>query len=168
MLRATPGLWWFCLAVWCAGVIQAQTATGTISGTITDASGAVLPNASITVTNKATGGPRALTANAEGLFSAPALPAGVYEVRAEAPGFRTEVREAQVLAGNSTTVNMALTLGATQEEVNVQAATAQINYESHTVAGSIQRETIQEMPLNGRSFLQLGTLEPGVQVVTGA
>jgi hypothetical protein len=168
MFRGTPGVWWFCLGVWCVGVVQAQTATGTISGIITDASGAVIPNAGITVTNKATGGPRALTANAEGLYSAPALPAGLYEVRAEAPGFRTEVREAQVLAGNSTTVNMALTLGATQEEVNVEAATAQINYESHTVAGSIERQTIQEMPLNGRSFLQLGTLEPGVQVVTGA
>ncbi|HYL37460.1 MAG TPA: TonB-dependent receptor [Bryobacteraceae bacterium] len=148
--------------------LQAQTATGTISGTVTDESGAVVPNATITITNKATSNSRTLTANAEGLYSAPALLAGDYEVRAELAGFRTEVRSAQVLAGSSTTVNMALSVGATQEVVNVEAATAQINYESHTVAGSIERSTIQGMPLNGRSFLQLASLEPGVQVITGA
>src|SRR5579871_1497032 len=148
--------------------VHAQTATGTISGTVTDASGAVIPSATVTVTNKATGIARTLTANSEGLYSAPALPAGEYEVRVEMQGFRTEVRPAQVLAGSNTTVNMALSLGATQEVVNVEAASAQINYESHTVAGSIERATIQDMPLNGRSFLQLGSLEPGVTVVTGA
>jgi hypothetical protein len=146
----------------------AQTSTGTISGTVSDTSGAVIPSASITISNKATGNTRTLTANTEGLFSAPALPAGDYEVRVEVQGFRAEVRAAQVLAGSSTTVNMSLTLGATQEVVTVEAATAQINYDSHTVAGTIERSTIQDMPLNGRSFLQLGSLEPGVQVITGA
>src|SRR5579871_1283678 len=121
--------------------LSAQTATGTISGTVTDESGAVIPSATVTITNKATGNARALTANTEGLYSAPALPAGDYEVRAEMQGFRTEVRPAQVLAGSSTTVNMALTVGATQEVVNVEAATAQINYDSHTVEGSIECST---------------------------
>src|SRR5579871_1899444 len=148
--------------------VHAQTATGTISGTVTDASGAVIPSATVTVTNKATGIARTLTANSEGLYSAPALPAGEYEVRVEMQGFRTEVRPAQVLAGSSTTVNTSLSLGATQEVVNVEAATAQINYDSNTVQGSIERSTIQDIPLNGRSFLQLASLEPGVTVVTGA
>jgi hypothetical protein len=151
-----------------SAILLAQTSTGTISGTVMDSSGAVVPGVSITITNKATSSTRAVTANNDGLFSAPALPAGDYEVRAEVQGFRTEVRAAQVLAGTSTTVNMSLTVGATQEVVTVEGATAQINYESHTVAGSIQRQTIQDMPLNGRSFLQLGSLEPGVQVITGA
>src|SRR5579863_4326664 len=84
-------------------MLSAQTATGTITGTVTDASSAVVPSASVTVTNKATGIARTLTANAEGLFSAPALTAGDYEVRVEMQGFRTEVRPAQVLAGNTTT-----------------------------------------------------------------
>ena len=161
MLVIVLGLWW-------SAKSDAQTATGTILGTVTDASGAVVPNATVTVTNKATSTARNLTTNTQGLYSAPALVAGDYEVRVELQGFRTEVRDAQVLAGNSTTVNMALSLGATQEVVNVEAATAQMNYDSNTVAGSIERNVIQETPLNGRSFLQLGTLEPGVQVVAGA
>jgi Carboxypeptidase regulatory-like domain len=152
----------------CADFLRAQTATGTILGTITDTSGAVIPNASVTITNKSTAAARRLAANSEGLFSAPALLAGDYEVRTEVQGFRTEVQQVQVLAGNSTTVNMALTVGASQEVVNVEASGAQINYESNTVSGTIQRETIQEMPLNGRSFLQLASLEPGVQITAGA
>lgn len=164
---STPVVFLLLLAL--AGItLSAQTATGIITGTVTDATGAVVPSASVTVTNKATGIARTLSANAEGLFSAPALTAGDYEVRVEMQGFRTEVRAAQVLAGSTTTVNMALSIGATQEVVNVEAATAQISYDSHQVAGSIERSTIQNMPLNGRSFLQLGSLEPGVQVITGA
>ena len=168
MRKLRSALILMCLVAGVARIASAQTATGTISGTVTDESGAVAPSATVTVTNKATGLARSLTTNAEGLFSAPALPAGEYEVRVEMQGFRTEVRSAQVLAGSSTTVNMALSVGATQEVVNVEAATAQINYDSNTVAGSIERNVIQEMPLNGRSFLQLGQLEPGVQILAGA
>src|SRR5271165_5147704 len=156
------------LVLGCIVQVRAQTATGSISGTVADATGAVVPGANVTVTNKATGAVRNLTANTEGLFSAPALTAGEYEVRVEVQGFRTEVRSAQVLAGTTTTVNMALSLGATQEVVNVEAATASINYDNNTVAGSIERNVIQETPLNGRSFLQLGQLEPGVQILSGA
>ena len=151
-----------------SAILRAQTATGTITGAVNDATGAVVPSASVTITNKDTGNARTVVANSEGLFSAPALPAGNYEVRVEVQGFRTEVRAAQLLAGSSTTVNMALTLGAAQEVLTVEAATAQINYDSNTVAGSIERNTIQEMPLNGRNFLQLGQLEPGVQILAGA
>src|SRR5581483_9719224 len=139
--------------------VNAQTATGTISGSVNDESGAVIPNASVIVTNKATGNARTLAANAEGRYSAPALPAGDYEVRVEATGFRTIVQQAQVLAGTDSTVNISLKVGETREVVTVEAATAQINYDSNTVQGSIERQTIQDMPLNGRSFLQLGSLE---------
>src|SRR5690348_2215455 len=97
----------FCLLLCLAAVIgYAQAPVGTITGTVTDATGAVVPGATITVTNKATSVARALTANAEGLFSAPALVPGDYEVRAEMQGFRTTVREAQVTAGSTTTVDM--------------------------------------------------------------
>ena len=144
--------------------LAAQTATGTILGTVSDETGAVIPNAAVTITNKETSAARTTTANAEGLYSAPSLLAGDYEVRVEVQGFRTVVRDAQVLAGTSTTVNVSLSLGATQEVVNVEAATAQINYDSHTIQGSIQRQTVQDLPLNGRNFMQLATIEPGVTV----
>ena len=148
--------------------LSAQAPVGTVSGTVMDSTGAVLPNATITITNKATSVARTLTANEGGLYSAPALVPGDYEVRGEMPGFRTLVRDAQVIAGSTTTVNMTMTPGATPEVVTVEAATAQINYETYTVAGVIPRDSIQDLPLNGRSSLQLASLEPGVTVTAGA
>jgi hypothetical protein len=78
------------------------------------------------------------------------------------------VRPATVIAGSGTTVDISLSLGSTQEVVTVEAATAQINYDTHSVAGVIARESIQDLPLNGRSSLQLASLEPGVTVNPGA
>ena len=158
----------FAQLMWTDSALHAQAPTGTISGTVRDESGAVIPSAAVNITNKATGAVRNLTANAEGLYSAPALPPGDYEVRVEMQGFRTLVREAQVVAGGSTTVDMSMSLGTTQEVVTVEAATALINYDSHSVAGVIARESIQDLPLNGRSSLQLAQLEPGVTVNPGA
>ena len=74
-------------------------ATGTIVGTVADESGAVIPNVTVTITNKATGISRTATTNAEGYFSAPALPAGDYQVKAEASGFRTLERDATLQVG---------------------------------------------------------------------
>ena len=117
--------------------VFAQTPSGIISGTVTDESGAVIANSAICITNKTTGTVRTVTANAAGIFSASALDAGQYEVRAEITGFRTTVRDATVTAGNTTTVDMAMRLGDSKEVITVEAASAQINYESHTVAGTI-------------------------------
>ena len=145
--------------------IYAQQATGSITGTVSDSSGAIVPGASVTITNKSTGGDRSLTTNAEGLFSAPGLEAGQYHVRTEHQGFRTVERDAEVQAGSPTTVNIALQVGASSEVINVEAATAEINYESHAITGVIEHQSIENLPLNGRSFLQLASLEPGVRVV---
>jgi hypothetical protein len=145
-----------------AAAVFAQVPTGIISGTLMDSSGAIVPNGTIIITERSTGAVRNLSTTAEGLFSASSLAAGEYEVRAEVEGFRTTVRSATVEAGTTTTVNLSLTPGATREVVTVEAATTQINYESHSVQGTIQRQSIQDLPLNGRSFLQLSTLEPGI------
>jgi len=147
--------------------IYAQ-ATGIILGTVTDASGAVIPSAPVTITNKDNNETRSVNANADGSFSAPSLQPGNYEVRAEIKGFRTLVRPATVLAGSPTTVDMAMTVGATNEVVTVEAAAAQINYDNNTIAGVIERQTIEDIPLNGRSSLQLAQLEPGVTVAPGS
>jgi hypothetical protein len=170
MLRRLASSLSLTLVFACTGLypIHAQTPTGTITGTVKDESGAVIPNASITIANKATGTARSATANADGIYSAPALNAGDYEVRVAMPGFRTLVRDALVTAGTTTTVDLGLTLGEAKEVVNVEAATAQINYESHAVAGVIARNTIEDLPLNGRNFLQLASLEPGVTIGAGA
>src|SRR5580658_3592523 len=104
----------------------AQAPVGTISGVVADETGAVIPNASVKIRNKATGAERELISNAEGAFSAPALPAGVYEVRVELKGFRTVVREATVETGLTTTADIRMPIGQTSEAVNVEAATAQV------------------------------------------
>ena len=147
--------------------VHAQAPDGTITGSVTDSSGAVVPGATVTITDKSNNTTRNLTANATGLFSAPALPPGEYEVRASMQGFRTTQREAQVTAGSTTTVDMAMSVGESREVITVEAASAQVNYDSHTVAGIISRENIQDLPLNGRSSLQLASLEPGVTVAPG-
>jgi len=148
-------------------LLLAQAPTGNISGIMTDESGAVIPNATVTITAKGTGISRTVTTNAEGFFSAPAMAAGDYEVRGEAQGFRTTLREATVLAGSSTTVNLPMQLGGTKDIVTVEAATAQVNYDTHNIEGVIERSSIQDLPLNGRSYLQLAALEPGVTVSSG-
>jgi hypothetical protein len=98
----------------------------------------------------------------------PALEAGEYEVRVEAEGFRTLVRPATVQVGENTTVDVTMTVGSQNQVVTVEAATAQVSYDSNSIQDGVTRQVIQELPLNGRSSLQLASLEPGVQVVAGS
>jgi hypothetical protein len=156
----------FGLVTLAAVVARAQAPTGAIAGTVTDETGGVVIGASVTVVNKSTGLKRELKSDEQGSFSAPALPAGDYEVRAQAAGFRQTVRDAEVITGSTTTVDLQMTVGAVTEVVNVAGAAAQISYESHKIDGVIQRAQIENLPLNGRSFLQLAFLEPGVGVGT--
>jgi hypothetical protein len=167
MLRAFFGLLTL-LALLAGPAVFAQAPTGIISGTVADESGALIPNASIVITNKDTGAVRTVTSDVAGLFSAPALPAGVYQVRAEVTGFKTLEREATVVVGSTTTVNLQMQVGGTKDVVVVEGATAQVNYENHAIQGVIERSTIQDLPLNGRSFMQLASLEPGVTITPGS
>src|SRR5580658_8570583 len=145
----------FCAALMASSVLLiAQAPTGTITGIVSDESGAVIPNATVTITNRATGISRTATSNAEGLYTAPALGAGDYEVRVEANGFKTSVRQATVEVGSNTQVNMPMSIGGTKEVVTVEAATATVNYDTHNIEGVIERANIEDLPLNGRSYLQ--------------
>src|ERR671932_2901508 len=83
------------------------------------------------------------------------------------PWFRTIVRDATVQVGQTTSVDMHLQVGQSKDVVTVETATAQVEYQRHTVDGVITRQQIQELPLNGRSFLNLAFLEPGVTVSPG-
>jgi hypothetical protein len=85
-------------------------------------------------------------------------------LKAEASGFRTLIENATVQVGQITTVELAMQVGAASEVVSVQGEAAQIDYDSHTISGVITRQEIENLPLNGRSFLQLAMLEPGVTV----
>jgi hypothetical protein len=148
-----------------AVLVRGQVPTGTISGAVIDPSGAAVTDARVVVTSADTGFTRLMSSGDSGDFSASALTAGRYRVEAEAPGFKKLVRDdVDVVAGAITKVDMQLQLGTSSESVTVAANAAQLDYESHSVEGTITREQIQALPLNGRHFLQLAGLQPGVGV----
>jgi hypothetical protein len=150
------------------GLSLAQAPVGTINGTIYDQSGAIIPNASVSVKNKATGIERKLVSDNDGTFTAPSLAAGEYEINVKATGFRTYLREITVTTGSIVKVDVNMEVGQATEVVTIEGTgAAQINYEASSIDGVITRQKIQELPLNGRSFLQLAFLEPGVTASPG-
>ncbi len=162
----SAGVCFLCILALSAVDSRAQAPTGTVAGVVTDESEAVIPNARVTITNRETGLVRSVTTEAGGTYSAPALPAGAYEVKAEAAGFQVRVRMATVITGSTTQVDFRMKVGAAREVVTVEEATGQLQTESFKIDGVIQRMKIENLPLNGRSFLQLAFLEPGVTVGT--
>ena len=157
-----------CLAALIATAAWAQAPVGIISGMVRDQSDAVVPGVTITIRNAATGTERHLTSDAAGAFTAPSLAAGAYTVTAELTGFRTQQSEVTVATGRVSTVDVRMAVGATTEVVTVAANAIHVETEDHAVTGVITRQKIQDLPLNGRSFLQLAFLEPGVTVGPGS
>lgn len=141
---------------------RAQAPTGTIAGTVTDSTGAVLADAKIDIVNRDTRLARVVATSAEGLYGAPALPPGRYVVTGEVPGFRRIERTIDVEAGTTTTVDLRLALGDVSETVIITGAVPLIHYDHHQVGGVVTRDQIENLPLNGRNFLDLAALEPGV------
>jgi carboxypeptidase family protein len=152
------------LAAACA--VLAQAPTGTIAGVARDPSGALVAGAQVKLTSPASGFGRTAVTSEQGEYSFPALRAGEYEVSVEASGFQRMVRQTVVEAGTTTTTDFALRVGEVTESVTVDDATPQMHYDSHTVGGVVTQEQIEGLPLNGRSFLDLAKLEPGVQPPT--
>src|ERR1700680_2859753 len=149
------------------GRIYPQVAGGTISGTVTDASGAVIPNTQISIKNVATGLTRAVTADTAGFYTAPNLLPGSYEVTATAPGFATEVHTGITLTvGAQQVLNMTVRVGTVTEAVEVTAAAPAVELASSTIGGMVTSNTIVELPLNGRSWTDLAALQPGVGALT--
>jgi hypothetical protein len=147
-----------------AGAV-AQLATGSIEGLISDKTRAVVPNANITVTNSATGVSRAGASNADGLYSVPNLQPGDYTVTVEAPNFSKQVAQVVVVVNGQEAANFALDPGRTNETVNVTEGETNIDLVSSTVAPVVSQRTIVDLPLNGRDWGQLATLQPGVDPV---
>ena len=153
----------FIVVLAAAGTARAQAPTGTIAGVVADPSGRPVAGARLRLTNRDSGLARSLTTSAEGDYSAPALPPGVYLVAAEADGFGRIERAAAVETGATTTLNLTLQVGELSEQVAVDAAAPLMQYDHHQVGGLVGRQQIEHLPLNGRSFLELAKLEPGVQ-----
>jgi len=144
---------------------SAQATTGTITGAVTDESKAVLPGVSVHVQNVETGVTRALVTDALGHFRALELPPGVYKVTVELTGFSTSQRENLVVEiGRTVTADFSLKISAVSETVTVQGVSPIVEWSSSVAGGVVSTTQIAELPLNGRSFMQLATLQPGVAV----
>jgi hypothetical protein len=140
-----------------------QTSTSQISGTVRDNSGAVVPGASVTITNEQTGVNYRQQTTAAGFYSFPALPVGFYSVNVEAKGFKTAVLTRNELVVNTPlTVDMALEVGQVNEVVSVEAKSELLQTSNATVGNVVTTKEATELPLNGRNPLTLLVLEPGV------
>jgi hypothetical protein len=145
--------------------LPAQTVSGTILGQIQDQQGAVIGKAEITARSLDTGAVRKTVADDMGVYRITSVPAGSYEVTASIAGFRTEVRSGiSVTVGSDVAVNFAMTVGAVSEKVEVTAEAAQVDTSSSALGGFVNSATIRELPLNGRDWLQLALLQPGVSL----
>ena len=145
---------------------SAQVAGGTISGTVTDPSAAAIPGAAVVIRNTATGVERTLSTNDKGFYSAPNLGSGAYQVTYSATGFATAVRDNLVLTvGGEVVANIELRVGEASETVEVQAKIPTIESGSSTLSATVEEKTIKDLPLNGRDWTQLATLEPGVVTI---
>ncbi len=142
--------------------LHAQVVGGSIGGTVTDPSGALVPKAHVVLLNEETGTQRAVTTNANGGFVASSLAVGSYTVSVDATGFAHAVRKGVTLTiGQSLNLSLPLTL-AGSESVNVEAAPPTVNTSTEQIAGLVNSRQVKELPLNGRSYDQLITLNPGV------
>ncbi len=151
------------------GRLNAQ-ATATIVGTVTDSSGAAIANATVQVKNSGTGVTQNAITDAQGRYRAPDLIIGTYEVQASNPGFQTVVHRGITLTvGAEPVVDFSLPVGQAQQTVTVEGEASQVETQSTAVGSVVETKQIVDLPLNGRNFTQLLTLNPGVtQVLPGA
>ena len=146
---------------------QSTTATGNIQGTLTDPSGAVVEGAKITIKNKDTGNAVSTTTSSAGTYNSGTLVPGNYSVRADAAGFKSVEQGVIVRVGVVSGVNFTLQLGVSNTVIEVAEQTVAVNTEQASVQGVLNKEQIENLPVNGRNFLDLAQLEPGVQIQDG-
>src|SRR5579864_3741402 len=158
----------FTLFVLLQSTLLAQAPGGVISGVVDDVTGALVKKASLRVTQPQFGGGRVVETDAYGQYYITNLEPGDYEIEAVAPGFKTDVQNVRLLVGDQLTVNFQLHPGSVLERVLVSGQTSGVNTSEFAVNGSVSQVQIQNLPLNGRNFLELARLEPGVSVVSVA
>jgi hypothetical protein len=144
-----------------AGVLRAQS-DGMLLGSVFDATGAALPGATVSVRDRSTGYDRSVVSDFEGRFRVAGVPAGSYEVTASADGFRSEViHEVTFEVGRTLVRDFSLNVGDRRERVVVQVELPLVDRATATVGHVVTAQTVQEIPLNGRHFTDLGLLVPG-------
>lgn len=156
LLFCVAGLWWSLPA-------GAQVAGATLSGLITDPSGAAIANASVSTRNIATGELREVTTNSEGFYSVPNLLPGSYEITVAAPQFQKMVQRGITLTvGAQQALNLSLKPGQVSQVVEVVSTPPDVQTTTSSISSTVDSRTVRELPLNGRDWTSLATLEPGV------
>src|SRR6185503_9470597 len=151
------------------GVHAQSSTTGNVTGTVRDPQGATVPKAEVTLTEDKTGASRTVTANEDGFYSAPSLPAGTYTVSTSPAGFKKTVTTGvQLTVSENKTVNLDLQVGQVTETVTVTSEAAPVELRSGEVSSLISEKQVTELPLNGRNYAQLALMVPGVSPVTQA
>ena len=149
--------------------LLAQVTTATISGTVSDSSGATVPDAMVQVKNTGTGITQSTNTDGQGRFTVPSLIVGEYQVTAAKAGFQTVVRDGITLTvGGSVVVDFSMPVGQSQQTVTVEGQVSQVETTSSAVANLVEQKQITDLPLNGRNFQQLILLSPGVNVAQTA
>lgn len=146
---------------------QTTVSQGSIQGTVTDESNAVVADVAITITSAATGRVVTVRTSSTGTYNSGGLPVGDYVVRVQAKGFKTTELKIPVQVSVTSSGNVKLDVGQETTTVEVQTTAITVNTEQSTVQGVLSGEQIDNMPVNGRSFLDLAQLEPGVQMQDG-
>ena len=162
-------LCWCLLSLSTSSILIAQAGRGAISGLVTDASGAIIPSATVTATVTATGTKLTAVTTASGIYSFISLSPGTYEVSASQAGFDTTVRKGVIVSvDQSTTVNIAMKVGSVSEVVTVTETTSLVDTTNSTVGQLISAETIDRVPLLTRNVFDLIQLSAGVTPANGA
>src|SRR5260370_426557 len=146
--------------------LSAQTAAASLSGYVTDPSGAVVTNAAVQVVNEETNVSQTTRSNDSGLYSFPSLPPGHYRMSVKAAGFKEFVKTSLILhVGDTVSEDFRMEVGATSESVTVSAEALAVNTEDPTVATVGDRQAVEDSPLARRRFQGLSALSPGVATV---
>jgi hypothetical protein len=148
--------------------LSAQVGSATITGVVRDQAGAAVPAAAVTVTSVDTNRPRVVTTSSEGVYTAPGLPPGGYRVDVALSGFKPVRREAvRVATGQTIRLDFELTVGDVREQLTVKGDTPLLRAESASLGTVIENDQVVQLPLNGRTFITLATLAPGVALPPG-
>jgi Carboxypeptidase regulatory-like domain/TonB-dependent Receptor Plug Domain/TonB dependent receptor len=148
------------------GQAAAQVAGGTLSGTVSDPSGASIPQAQIAIKNVSTGVTKAATTNTDGFYTVPNLLPGDYEVTVSAKGFTTETKTGITMTvGGQRTLDVVLKVGTAVNTVEVTTEAPAVQLATSDISAVVNATTVRELPLNGRSWTDLAALQPGVDTI---
>src|ERR1700728_3984125 len=160
--RFRPSVFSMAILLLFTSAALAQLTTADILGTVTDQTGASVPNASVTLTNLGTNDQRTVQSNGSGDYSFTLLPVGHYSISVKAGGFQASVtKDLSVEAGERARNDVHLALGSESTIVEVSASTPLLQADSATVSSTVTAKAVQDLPLNGRNFVQLVALVPG-------